>query len=152
MVPRRDQMARIAPPVPPGYHRQVREMGFRGDGGGLARLTIYRPHGCRAVAARASECPPHCSMIPQLKSPQRSARAFLVLAGLAFSSSVTLPAQPADAPTGDPARASAESEGTLEGTVYNGASGLPISRARVRVQGTDQEVLTDDEGNFRFRR
>jgi len=36
--------------------------------------------------------------------------------------------------------------------VYNQATGLPISRAKVRLPGTAQEVLTDDVGNFSFRK
>ena len=51
---------------------------------------------------------------------------------------------------GSQAQSPAGPKGTLEGTVYNQASGLPISRAKVVVRGTAQEVLTDDEGNFRF--
>jgi TonB-dependent receptor len=44
-----------------------------------------------------------------------------------------------------------EPRGTLEGTVYNRASGLPLSRAKVVVAETSQEVLTDDGGRFSFR-
>ena len=44
-----------------------------------------------------------------------------------------------------------EPRGTLEGTVYNRASGLPLSRAKVVLAETAQETLTDDEGRFAFR-
>ena len=44
-----------------------------------------------------------------------------------------------------------EPRGTLEGTVYNLASGAPLGRAKVVVRETFQEVLTDDEGRFLFR-
>ncbi|HYD83321.1 MAG TPA: carboxypeptidase regulatory-like domain-containing protein, partial [Opitutus sp.] len=49
------------------------------------------------------------------------------------------------------AQTPAESNGSLEGTVYNQASGLPISRAKVVVRETGQEILTDDQGTFLFR-
>jgi TonB-dependent receptor len=40
--------------------------------------------------------------------------------------------------------------GTIEGTVYNVASGLPLGRAKISIKGTWQETLTDDEGRFQF--
>lgn len=49
------------------------------------------------------------------------------------------------------AQPSAESKGTLEGTVYNQASGLPLGRAKVVVRETSQEVLTDADGRYVLR-
>ncbi len=44
-----------------------------------------------------------------------------------------------------------EARGTVEGTVYSLASGLPLGRAKVVARETAQEVLTDDEGRYSFR-
>lgn len=41
--------------------------------------------------------------------------------------------------------------GTLQGTVYNQATGEPLGRAKVLVKETGQEVLTDEEGRFALR-
>lgn len=41
--------------------------------------------------------------------------------------------------------------GTLEGAVYNAASGLPLGRAKVVLRDTAEQVLTDDEGRYLFR-
>lgn len=75
----------------------------------------------------------------------------LALLGIAVSSFVTLHAQPSGEPAGSSPQIAGEARGTLEGTVSNQASGLPIGRAKVLIRGTAQEILTDDEGNFRFR-
>ncbi|MBM3855445.1 MAG: hypothetical protein FJ399_20205, partial [Verrucomicrobia bacterium] len=44
-----------------------------------------------------------------------------------------------------------EPRGTVEGTVYNRSTGLPLSRAKVVLGEAAREVLTDDEGRFAFR-
>lgn len=49
------------------------------------------------------------------------------------------------------AQPSADATGTLEGIVYNIATGMPLGRAKVVVRETGQEVLTDDDGRYSFR-
>lgn len=89
-------------------------------------------------------------MKPHRNLLQCSVRALLALIGFAATPFVTLHAQSHSPAGSGSAQALAGSNGTVEGTVYNQASGSPISRAKVIIRGTTQEVLTDAEGNFRF--
>lgn len=45
--------------------------------------------------------------------------------------------------------AAAQSGGTIEGRVFNAATGLALANARVTVEGTAREVVTDEAGAFR---
>jgi iron complex outermembrane recepter protein len=90
-------------------------------------------------------------MKPYSNLLQCSARALLAFLGVTASSFVALHGQPVRTPGSGQAQTPAESSSMIEGKVYNQASGLPISRAKVLVREAGQETLTDDEGNFIFR-
>ena len=40
--------------------------------------------------------------------------------------------------------------GTVEGRVFNAATGSALANARVLVEGTNRETLTDESGNYRI--
>lgn len=42
------------------------------------------------------------------------------------------------------------SNGTIEGRVFNAASGMALANARVTLEGTTREAITDESGSYRF--
>ncbi|MES2696884.1 MAG: TonB-dependent receptor [Verrucomicrobiota bacterium] len=41
-------------------------------------------------------------------------------------------------------------EGTIEGRVFNAATGAALSKARISIEGTNRETVTDESGSFRL--
>src|SRR5688500_1534354 len=75
-----------------------------------------------------------------------SLSASLLIAGL-FARAVLAQVSPA------PATLSARSQpdtGVIEGRVFNGATGAALSNARITVQGSTSQALTDESGTFRL--
>jgi len=51
---------------------------------------------------------------------------------------------------GTPAARAQERAGVIEGRVFNAATGLSLGNARVTLEGTNRDAITDESGSFRF--
>ncbi|MSU49322.1 MAG: TonB-dependent receptor [Opitutus sp.] len=82
-------------------------------------------------------------------SPARGRHLRLVLPLLAVISPSPVVAQSGNAPA-PAATVHATATGTIEGRVFHAATGVALGKARVAIEGTGHETITDDSGSFRL--
>ncbi|MDR1010099.1 MAG: TonB-dependent receptor [Opitutaceae bacterium] len=89
---------------------------------------------------------PHVRFLGILPTALFVAGAFVFAGSQAPAQTTATPAAPAIPAANIPAVAN----GAIEGTVYNAATDLPVSKARVIIEGTPRETLTSEDGHFHF--
>jgi iron complex outermembrane recepter protein len=87
--------------------------------------------------------------LPSRTAPLRLARSIRLVAALACASAILhVSARAADPAAVPAARAQT---GTVEGRVFNAASGTYLNNARVTVEGTSLQAFTSDSGDYQLR-